>query len=378
MTTIQSNHVWLEGEYQPATLTVEPETGRIASVARGLCLDAENALGSTEIYVLPGLIDCHTHAAMSGPGGDATGDQNDPYHFDTPYFRAIDATNPFDACYEGAARAGITALCVLPGAYCVVGGQAGVLRTVSQDPFGYILRENAGMKAALGARPKMAAAMAGNTTPQTKMAVYAMLRDSLLRARQSLRQAAGRDLAAEGWEKVLTGEAPLRVHCHRIDDIVKALQFAEEMQIRVVLEHATGAVPIADELAQRQIPVVCSNTIMRVPQLPEENQATEHYAADLMKKGVRVALSTNFPEVAWEALALQAGECLRQGVEYARVIEAVTVTPAEILGMQGEIGKIQAGMWADLSFWSGAFGHFEARPVGVMSHGEWYGRGERA
>ncbi|HIU33920.1 MAG TPA: amidohydrolase family protein [Candidatus Pullichristensenella excrementigallinarum] len=379
MITIQSKNVWLDGEYRPATISIHSDTGRIERVTPGLCPDAENALESAETYVLPGLIDCHTHAAMGGPGGDRIGDQNDPKHFDTPFFRAIDATDPFHACYAAAEKAGFTMVAVLPGSYCVVGGQVGLVLTGLRDPFGRIVAENVGMKVALGARPKMAAEMAGGKSPQTKMAVYAMLRESLLRARRNRQEDSGaRDLGTEGWSKVLDKQAPLRVHCHRADDILKALRFGEEMDVNIVLEHATGALELAEEIAARKIPVVCTNTILRVPQLSEETCATEHYAAELMRRGVPVALSTNFPEVAWDAIRIQACECLRCGAPYRAVIDALTLVPAKIVGMEAQTGSIEEGKWADLSFWTGEYPRFETQPLGVMIHGEWRGRGGRA
>ena len=94
-----------------------------------------------------------------------------------------------------------------------------------------------------------------------------------------------------------------------------------------------------------------------------------------MKKGVKVALSTNFPEVSWEALQVQVGECLREGVPYATVIDSLTKVPAQILGLDEEAGCLEAGRWADLSVWSAEYGSFNNRCIKTMVRGEWAQKG---
>lgn len=421
---IRSEHVWLEDGWEPAVIVVDTDTGRICEVLQGSAsapcgCDGSRRCGEElllkQTYILPGLIDCHTHAGMAGPGGDRLEDLNDPFHFDTPFFRAVDAADLFSGCFSNAEKAGITTVCVLPGSGCAVGGQAGVVTTGSSDPFGRILRENAGMKVALGTQPRKCADLA-KVSPQTKMALFAMIRESYLRAKQaSLREglernstkgleknvaedlakglerglttvdptgnqkrslaealagAPARDLALEGWKPVIEGRAPLRAHCHREDDIAKLLLFTKEEGLRLVLEHGSNAVFLADELIDRDIPVVCTNTLLRVPQLREEEAISPELPAKLLKRGIRVALSTNFPEAAWDSLIAQAVFCLREGVPLRTVIESITLVPAQILGIDGETGRIAPGKWADLSFWSGEIGSFETKPLGVMTHGE--------
>lgn len=404
---IRSEHVWLEDCWEPAVIVVDTDTGRICEVLRGSASVPCGCNGSRrfgeelllkQTYILPGLIDCHTHAGMAGPGGDRLEDLNDPFHFDTPFFRAVDAADLFSGCFSNAEKAGITTVCVLPGSGCAVGGQAGVITTGSSDPFGRILRENAGMKVALGTQPRKCADLA-KVSPQTKMALFAMIRESYLRAKQaSLREGLernstkgleknvaeelrrypardlerypARDLALEGWKPVIEGRAPLRAHCHREDDIAKLLLFTKEEGIRLVLEHGSNALFLADELIDGDIPVVCTNTLLRVPQLREEEAISPELPAKLLKRGIRVALSTNFPEAAWDSLIAQAVHCLRNGVPLRTVIESITLVPAQILGIDGETGCITPGKWADLSFWSGDIGSFETKPLGVMTHGE--------
>lgn len=371
--SIISDHVWIDGTYKPAIISVDRKSGRIIQVINGhkeISDSGSEVLLCKDTYILPGIIDCHTHTAMGGPGGDMNDDVNDPNHFVTPFFRAIDATDIFSEYYYDAEKAGINMVCVLPGSRSVVGGQAGVVLTGGNDPFRRIISENVGMKVALGARPLMYA-RAASKSPQTKMAVYQMLKESYLEANSySKKQKVGRDLGFEGWSPVMEGKAPLRVHCHRADDILKAIKFTDEQGLKLVIEHGTEALEVSDEIIKRDIPVVCTNTIYRVPQIKEEQRATPEYASELMKKGVRVALSTNFPEVAWDALYIQSCECLKNGVPYSQVISSLTEIPAQIIGLDKETGSIEEGKWADLSFWSGKFGDFHTLPLGVMTHGE--------
>lgn len=367
---IGSHHVWLNGEYQSAVIAFDSDTGRIDSVVIQNEMPQDNCIADCEAYVLPGLIDCSTSCAMGGPGGDKIPDYNDPNHFDTPYYRAIDATDVFSQDYKDALTAGITTVCVMPGPSAVVGGQACVISTAGDSYFDRILSENAGMRVALGRRPIFAANATGQS-PQSKMAVYAMLRESFIHAKEfDEANSNHRDLGYEGWSPVLTGQAYIRAYCHRADDIGKIIGFSKENHVKVALDRATSALSMIDAIRENDIPVVCPNTILRVPQILEEQNATESYAAELMKKNVKVALSTNFPELSWHSLQMQACECLRSGASYSSVIDSITSVPAMVLGIADTEGSLEPGKYANFSVWSDRYESFSSCCCETIIHGK--------
>lgn len=67
-------------------------------------------------WLLPGLVDAHTHLGMWEDGLDFEGDDgNEDTDPATPQLRAIDALNPLDRCFEEAREAGITTADHRPG-----------------------------------------------------------------------------------------------------------------------------------------------------------------------------------------------------------------------------------------------------------------------
>jgi imidazolonepropionase-like amidohydrolase len=53
-----------------------------------------------EHYVLPGLIDCHTHLGIIEEGTGKIGiDNNETSNAVTPHLRGIDAVNPLDIAF---------------------------------------------------------------------------------------------------------------------------------------------------------------------------------------------------------------------------------------------------------------------------------------
>jgi len=68
-------------------------------------------------YILPGLIDAHTHIGISEEGlrweGEDCNETTDPV---TPEMRAVDGFNPFDTAIAKARRAGVTRQACPPAA----------------------------------------------------------------------------------------------------------------------------------------------------------------------------------------------------------------------------------------------------------------------
>jgi imidazolonepropionase-like amidohydrolase len=372
MLALHSNHVLLHEEPfpVPATILICPEDGRIVDLGRDISVPAGVPWKDLEdAYILPGLIDCHTHIGMDGPGGDPVTDRNEPYALNAPQLRAVDAIDFLHVGFSVAAKAGITMVAVLPGSYSVVCGQVGAMVTYSFDRTGYIFKENIGMKCAMGIHPRMAAD-AANTSPKTKMAILAMIRESILHAQRAIPNLkTHRDIASEGWWPVLNGNLPLRVHVYRACEMASVIDLADHFKLKLVFEHGAEAIALKDELIQRDIPVVCTNTFYHVPSTREETAVTPDLPARMMQAGIRVALSTNFPEVAIGTLTQYAGQCLKYGVTWKQAIDSITRIPAEIMGIYDETGSIKSGKRADISIWNGDPLNWQSNPIAVMING---------
>lgn len=306
-------------------------------------------------WVLPGLVDAHVHLGVHEEGeGWAGADVNETTDPVTAAARALDAINPADIGFADARAAGITAVNVNPGSANPIGGLAVAIKTQGRIVDEMILRSPSGLKAALGENPKRIYGER-KQTPNTRLGVAMTIRKAFTEARRwQAKDPAERpaDLVSEALVMVLERKIPWRQHCHRADDIATALRLADEFGYDLVLDHGTEAYKIADLIAERDIPVLYGPMIVSRSKV-EVRDRSPKAPGILSRAGVRVSIITDHPVVPIEFLIHQAALAVREGMDPAEALEAVTLNPAEVLGVSDRIGSLEPGKDADLALWSG-------------------------
>jgi imidazolonepropionase-like amidohydrolase len=363
--------------FERGTLMVQD--GKISQIGERIRVPAGaaviDAAGKT---VVPGFVDIHTHLGILEEGvGREGSDGNEMTDPVTPHLRALDAINPEEMGIREAAAYGVTAAVVLPGSGNVVGGLGTLLKTYGKIVDRMILRDPCGLKVAFGENPKRAYGDQ-KKMPSTRMGTAGLLREALTRAQTYLRkQDAGRenpdklpdrDLRLEAIGLVLRREIPLLAHCHRADDILTALRIADEFQVNVVLEHATEAHRIAEEIAQRQVPCVVGPTFGSRGKV-ETKEKTFASLGLLVRAGVRVAICSDHPVTPSSYLRLYAALAVGEGLAEEDALKAITIWPAEIMGVGDRIGSLEAGKDADFAIFSGDPLDIRTRPEMVFIDG---------
>lgn len=352
------------------------EGKKISKIASGL--QGEKGLrviDLREAYVLPGLIDCHTHLGIieeaTGKIGVDNNELSDPV---TPQLRGIDAINPLDIAFQDAVKCGVTTVMSGPGSENVVGGQSIALKTSGLIIDQMVLRNPVGFKVAFGENPITAY---GNDkkAPVTRMGTAALIRELFMRTEDYLEQKKHgdlkeRDIRLEAVIPVLTGAIPLRAHAHRVDDIVTAIRIAEEFRIKkLVIEHGTEADLIADYLRERKIPVALGP--MLTPRIKMELKRRNYGSAlRLVEAGVKVALITDHPYNSIDQLRTIASLSVAEGLSQGDAIKCITQNPAEILECQDRVGSIQEGMDADFVIYGGNPLELNSRVLMTIINGE--------
>jgi imidazolonepropionase-like amidohydrolase len=174
---------------------------------------------------------------------------------------------------------------VNPGSGNPIGGQAAAIRTAGRTVDEMVLRAPSGMKSALGENPKRVYGER-KQLPSTRLGTAAVIRDALVKAANYLAKRdrgddppAERDLRWEALGLVLQGEIPWRQHCHRADDIATALRLADEFGYRLVIDHGTEAVLLADQLAERGVPVLIGPLLTSRSKVELRNRSLANPAA---------------------------------------------------------------------------------------------------
>ncbi len=335
--------------------TVLVENGRISAVG-GPELPVPEGVPVTDAtgkWVLPGLVDAHTHLGVhevaEGWAGNDTNEMTDP---NTAYVRALDGINPAEPGFAEAVAGGVLAVCVNPGSGNVIGGETVAVKTAGRYVDEMVLRSPAGVKSALGENPKRVYGEQ-KKTPSTRLGNAGVLRQAFVEAANYRgAEAPDRDLKLETLVKVLDRRIPWRQHCHRADDIATALRVAEEFGYDLVLDHGTEAHLLADVIAERGVPVIFGPLLCSRSKVETVNRFPEN-ALKLAEAGVTLAITTDHPVVPIEHLIIQAMLCVKAGLDRDTALRAVTINPAAIMGVDDRIGSLEAGKDADLCVWSG-------------------------
>jgi len=346
--------------------TVLVQDGKITAVGAGLAVpDGARLIDAAGSWVLPGFIEAHGHLGVheeaEGWAGQDTNEMTEPV---TAHVRAMDAINPADLAFHDAITGGVLAVNVNPGSGNPVGGQACALKCWGRTVDEMLLRAPSGMKSALGENPKRVYGDL-HKMPSTRLGTAAVIRGALVDASNYLQRLAAeeakpagerkpvdRDLKLEALGRVLRREIPWRQHCHRADDIATALRIAAEFGYDLVIDHGTEAHLVADLLAARNIPVIIGPLLTSRSKVELRNRSLAN-PGKLAAAGVTIAITTDHPVVPIPFLVHQAALAVKEGLDRRTAIEALTINPARIVGIDDRLGSIEPGKDADLVIWSG-------------------------
>lgn len=360
---------------------VEFENGKITAVGEMAdCEVSSDDCDAKGAALYPGFIDAHSHLGMWEDSLDFEGDDgNEDTDPTTPQLRAIDAVNPCDFCFEETAAAGITTVVTGPGSANPIGGQLAAIKTVGLRIDDMIIDPFVAMKCALGENPKNTY-HGKDRSPVTRMATASIIREQLMKAKHyadDLDRAKNDedyeepeyDIKCEALLPVIRGEKPVHFHAHRVDDIFSAIRIAKEFSLKYVIVHATQGYKIAEHLAAEDAKVLCGPVISERCK-PELAGLTPANAGVLSKAGVKTAIVSDHPVIPAQYLAICAGLCVREGMDRDEALRALTIYPAEILGLQDRVGSISVGKDADFVLFESDPLTIEAKPKRVWVNGK--------
>jgi len=312
--------------------------------------------------VTPGFIDGHCHIGIMNDGaGEETKDANEKADPITPQMRAIDGLNPDNRSFSDALAGGVTSAATGPGSSNVVGGTFAAIKLLGMRIDKMVIKEPVAMKIAFGQNPK---ALYGSQkkSPFTRMAIAAMLRETLRKAFDYKQQIddAGEDKTKlpkydakmEALLPVVRREIPLKAHAHEADDIFTAIRIAKEFGLPMTLDHCTEGHLIADELAEEGYPCFVGPALVGRSKYELRNVSFDT-ASVLVRAGVKVAIVTDSNIVPLQYLPVSAGLAVRAGLDTEYAFRAITIHPAEMLGIQDRVGSLEKGKDADIAVFTG-------------------------
>ncbi len=340
--------------------------GRIVAVATGIRAPrGALVIDATGKHVTPGLIDAHSHTAISG--GVNEGSNNI-----TAEVRIQDVLDPDDIAIYRELAGGLTAANVLHGSANSIGGQNAIIKLKWGVTAKDLLFPGAppGIKFALGENPKRSnfRLPSGERYPATRMGVEQSIRERFMAARHYMkewdaynrlkpREQAHRvpprtDLQLEAIAEVLRGERMVHSHCYRQDEILMLMRLAEDYGFRIsTLQHVLEGYKVADEIARHG---AGASTFSDWWAYKMEAYDAIPYNGPLMtRRGVLVSYNSDSDELA-RRLNLEAAKAIKYGgLEPTEAIKYVTINPARQLHIDDRVGSLEPGKNATFVIWSG-------------------------
>lgn len=350
------------------------DEGKIAQVGKDIAVPAgAKVVEAGGKFIIPGMIDAHCHTGVFADGvGWEKSDGNEMTDPITPHLRAIDAVHPDDMAFKDLREAGVTTINTGPGSANVIGGQTVVIKTCGKTVDEMLVCAPVAMKMALGENPKRVYGEQ-KKTPSTRMGNAGVLREWLMKAQdyQDKRERyeqqltdykanrgngkepepPERDLRLQALGLVLKREIPAHVHAHRADDMLTALRIAAEFNFRVIFIHATEGYKVAGILAKEGIPCVVGPILFSRTKYELRGMNPKNPAI-LSEAGVKVAIQTDQMS-AVKYILFDAALAVREGMDEQEAIRAITIYPAEILGIANRVGSLEEGKDADIVIMSG-------------------------
>lgn len=342
--------------------TVVIHDGKIAAVGENVKVDRDlPVIDATGQWVLPGFVEAHGHVGIHEEGnawaGNDTNELTDPVG---ARFRALDAINPADEGFKDALSGGVTSAVVKPGSGNPIGGQTVAIKTWGRMVDDMIIAAPASMKSALGENPKRVYGEK-KQTPSTRLGVASVIRDALRQTqdyvqRRDEAESDGKTFTRDGnyeaLADVLSGEVPWCQHTHRADDIATAIRLADEFGYRLIINHGTEGHLLADEIAERDLPVIIGPLFTSRSKV-EVNQRHLRNPGLLAQAGIQIAITTDHPVVPIDFLVYQAILAIKDGLDPHTALQSITINPASMLGLSDRVGSLETGKDGDVVIWDG-------------------------
>ncbi len=329
---------------------------RVAGASAGTSATRSVASSATVIdvtgkIVTPGLIGADTKLGVVEVGAEAS-TRDDQRETDQPVraaYEVADGLHAESSLIQVNAIEGITSAVVRPDGGLISGRSAFIDLTYGNHTDMVAVR-NVAIHSTLGQ------AYGGS-----RAATLAKLREVFADARyyrankRAVDRRQSRDLSAHALDlaalqPVLLRQIPLTISAHRASDLLAAVGFAREQNIRIVILGAAQGWKVASALARAKVPVIVQPS-QNLPGSFDRLGATLANAGRLHKAGVKVGIGVLGNAHNVRNLTQEVGLAVANGLPAQAAIPAMTKNLAEAFGVSAHYGSLAAGKVANMVVW---------------------------
>lgn len=345
--------------------------GKIAAVGSSVEVPAgAQVIDAKGLQVYPGLFDAITQMGLSEIGAvSATVDTTETGSFN-PDVVAATAVSPSSEHIPVTRASGITEVLAVPGSggfdsgggRGTLGGQASAIHLAGWTIDEMLIKKSAAMVLNF---PEIQTQTFDFTTFSRREKPYTEakqeydrqineLTDWMDRARhysQAVEKGSvskyDRDLKLEALAPVVRGELPVLVFADRARDIRNAVEFCDKQKLKMILAGGEEAFKVKDLLRSKEVPVIL-RPMLSLPDEEDEPYDRElSQPAELAAAGLKFAIAS-FDNSFARRLGQNAANAVAYGLPYDQALRAVTINPAQILGLGNQIGTLEQGKVANV------------------------------
>ncbi len=351
--------------------TIVISNGRISAVGANVSAPAgAQTIDAAGLWVYPGMIDAGTNMGLTeiSSGAPGTNDTNELGDMN-PNVAAIWAVNPHSSHIAVTRVEGVTSVLSMPSGG-TISGQATFINLAGSSPREMAVAPQAALVVSFpalgggggGGFAALLAAQQGITqdalTARDRRieALRTMFRDAEAYGRAQDAYAKDpkvvprppTDLKLAALVPYARGERPVVFRAERDRDIRSAVRFAEELKLKPVIIGGSESWKAAQFLKEKNVPVIL-DSVLNLP-LREDDPYDSLYenAAKLQAAGVRFCISTGDSGAHVRDLPFHAGMAAAYGLPKGEALKAVTLYPAQILGVADRVGSVEQGKIANL------------------------------
>jgi len=345
------------------------ENGKIAAAGAASSVKVPGnaqVIDAKGMTVYPGLIDSETHLGLTEIEADKmTNDLVEPSDEIMPHMHVSDAFHAESVLIPVTRYNGITNAIVAPDSRDTLPGQDSFIQLAGADATQMLLIRDIAMPLNFTGRQRRNESFANAQYPQTRMGMAAQMRQAFTDAqgyaakwdeynKKKASAKAGetppsppsRDLKLEALLPYLEGKKPVIVKAETSNDVETAYALAQEFKLKVILNGLTQSQAIYDKIASWKVPVILGS-IYDEPKEWERYDTVYKMPGELSKLGVKIAFAS-FDAHQVRNLPYAAGFAVAFGLPYDEAMKALTLYPAQIWGVDDQLGSLDVGKTANI------------------------------
>ena len=154
------------------------------------------------------------------------------------------------------------------------------------------------------------------------------------------------DVRLDGMLPVIEGDIPVFIHANEVRQIEAAVYWADRQNIRMVLVGGKDSWRVTELLQERDIPVIYTQTHSTPMHRFDNYDQTFITPSLLYEAGVRFCISnseSSFQTPHIRNLPYHAAKAASYGLPWEEALRSITLSTAEILGVEDRIGALEVG-----------------------------------